>query len=92
MQMSVDKLYEKFKEIKHAKGMKGKKTIAARVDIDAKTKVVKIEAPKESSFMPLTAPIKLMVLYVDMKASLKCLHKWSSKTLNIQVLIIRVIF
>jgi hypothetical protein len=89
--MLVDKLYKKFKEIKHAEGMKGKKAIAARVDTDVKTKVVKIKAPEESSFMPLTAPIKPMVSYADVKASLECLDKWSPKPLNIQVQKTRVI-
>jgi hypothetical protein len=72
--------------------MKGKKAIiAARVDTDVKTKVVKIKAPEESSFMPLTAPIKPMVSYADVKASLECLDNWSPKPLNIQVQITRVI-
>ncbi len=81
----------KIQELKHAEGMKGKKAIAARVDTDVKMKLVKIKSLEEPSVVPLTAPIKPMVSYVDMKASLECLHKWSPKTFNIQVQITRVI-
>jgi len=71
----------------HPNGMKGKKSVATKVDNDVDTKVVKLEALEEFNFLlQILHPSNWWCcIYVDMKTSLECLHKWPPKILNMPI-------